>query len=138
MAASGWRKILFAKRNLSFVICHSRSAAFHPFDALNACLYPACRDAQGRPLTLFASLLEILPSFFVRFAPFRGYSDLTFLPPHLRKSAFICGSSVFSLRLCVRFYFASFRVHSRLSFSKRRPIQSGLGPSPVPPPAVPV
>src|SRR5258707_5489666 len=76
--------------------------------------------------------------FFVRFAPFRGYSDLTFLPPHLRKSAFICGSSVFSLRLCVRFYFAYFRVHSRLSFAKRRPIQSELGPSPLPPPAVPV
>jgi hypothetical protein len=32
--------------------------------------------------------------FFVRFAPFRGYSDLTFLTrPHLRKSAFICGLS---------------------------------------------
>src|SRR6516164_9448661 len=25
--------------------------ASHPFDALNACLYRACRDAQGRPLT---------------------------------------------------------------------------------------
>jgi hypothetical protein len=28
---------------------------FHPFDALNACLYRACRDAQGRPFTFHLS-----------------------------------------------------------------------------------
>src|SRR5258708_2775141 len=30
---------------------HLSPFTFHPFDALNACLYRACRDAQGRPLT---------------------------------------------------------------------------------------
>jgi hypothetical protein len=69
--------------------------------------------------------------FFVRFAPFRGYSDLTFLTrPHLRKSAFICGwplssclfASIrgsywrpFAVRLCVRFCSRSASVICHLS-----------------------
>jgi hypothetical protein len=46
---------------------------------------------------------------FVRFAPFRGYSDLTFLThPHLRKSAV-------DLRLTS--VFVSIRVHPRFVFA---------------------
>ena len=34
---------------------------FHPFDALNACLHRACRDAQGRPFTFHQSPFTPLP-----------------------------------------------------------------------------
>jgi hypothetical protein len=67
-----------------------------PFDALNACLYRACRDAQGRPFH------QLCVSFFVRlffafFALFRGYSSLCLC-------AFVCDfTGVYSWAFAVIF-----------------------------------
>ena len=82
MAASGWRKILFREAqsvicNLSFAkrrLSPLRRAICLPVSSLPRCLFRARREAQGRPLTLFASLLEIFFAFIrFLFASIRGY-----------------------------------------------------------------
>jgi len=47
--ASSVRGVQEFRTDLLFAICYLLFAKRCPFDALNACLHRACRDAQGRP-----------------------------------------------------------------------------------------